>query len=192
MLKTKIPAGNAANKRRLVLKSISCGGVAVGLIDKLPGRWQRPLVHIGMLPVHAQTTLGGRLANPAFSIAFDPASYTAGKGGSVTFTLRNTIFYRQSAPVTVEIRSIGGSAALDAFTFNSPQDQDAVTLSIEAGQLVIRVSVDYALGGQTHNFTLNIPGDGQAASGQTLILQIQPSADYDIGSTGGAATLTIN
>ena len=45
-----------AQKRRLALKTLSGSALVGGLADKLPGVWQRPLVHAAVLPAHAQNS----------------------------------------------------------------------------------------------------------------------------------------
>ena len=52
---------NAPQKRRLALKTLGGSAVAGGLIDKLPGVWQRPLVSSAVLPAHAQASYNSSL-----------------------------------------------------------------------------------------------------------------------------------
>ena len=49
-------------RRRLVLKTLSGSALFGGVVDKLPGMWQRPLIHASVLPTHAQASgVGGRI-----------------------------------------------------------------------------------------------------------------------------------
>lgn len=42
--------------RRRLLKVLAAGGGIVAAGQALPGKWQKPVVDVGLLPVHAQTT----------------------------------------------------------------------------------------------------------------------------------------
>lgn len=55
------------NRRRL-LKALAVSGGAIAVTTIVPGEWVRPVIEVGSLPAHAQTS-GGSL-----SVSFNPAS----------------------------------------------------------------------------------------------------------------------
>lgn len=43
-------------RRRRLLKALAAAGAATAATAVIPGTWQKPLAHVGVLPAHAQTS----------------------------------------------------------------------------------------------------------------------------------------
>lgn len=72
-------SGNIKSRdRRRLLKALAVSGGAIAVSTIVPGKWVRPMIEVGHLPAHAQTS-GGTL-----SVSFNPASVTEGNPSDAT------------------------------------------------------------------------------------------------------------
>jgi hypothetical protein len=71
--------GNAEHRtrisRRTLLKVIAAAGGSLAASTMLPGKWVKPVLKVGVLPVHAQTSTLG-----IYHIVSSTASYFSGDG----------------------------------------------------------------------------------------------------------------
>jgi hypothetical protein len=63
--------------RSQLLKLLLAGGIATAAASFLPGKWLKPVVKVGVLPVHAQSSFGEPLVISDFQIEYNEPDFTA-------------------------------------------------------------------------------------------------------------------
>lgn len=156
--------------RKDFLKLLAAAGGAAALAGFMPGKWVKPIVKVGVLPVHAQSS---GLTITGFSVYYSMGKSLKGSGLAsrvkTTTSSGGSCNYEDSASEFDENALIHLTASLDnsssvLIAWERLGDIGSISGSVQSGILYFHFTLDPAYNNPNTEFTLVVKMNGRVSN----------------------------